>query len=149
MAARRGSRSSVEREVCDYLREYTFRIRWRDPCAYTAEIHGALTGRFGTPRPDDADEADAQADPYPFIFVSTPQSAADCPRIFDSAQEGLDRFGKKLISIIVTLNFDEPGPLARLKRQLEELDVLVLVKSPPGPKASASEKVLPRPVPAR
>lgn len=143
---RKKTRSGLDENLWKYLRGYSFRVRWRDPCAYSAEVHGALLGRFGEENSQDRrGTRGGEDDSYPFVFVTTPQSEADLPRICDAAREGIAKYGDKLIVIVVTKWFNEAASLRALKRALERMGVDALIKSTPEPLTTSPPSINPRP----
>ncbi|HKS59633.1 MAG TPA: hypothetical protein VJS68_02520, partial [Thermoplasmata archaeon] len=106
--------SSVRPDVAplwDFLRQYEFTVRWREPCSFTAELHGAVRGKF--------DEAGRNGggrkrrnggwqDPYKDVnvLVSGPRTAGDLQRIRSSVMEELQKSLRGIFVVIVTKWFN-------------------------------------------
>lgn len=150
----RSSRSVARHRdpVWEFLKGYRFKIRWRDPCAYTAEIHGAISAKFGgAPEVGAEDEGPSalSATDEPYVIVTAPQTELDLERFRQAVQEEVDRGTQRIIVIIVTKWFSHPVLIRSLSRELGRMGARVLVKGtpPPGPVGTTRERLTERTAP--
>lgn len=112
-----------------FLQGYSFSVRWRDPCAYTAELHGAVTTRFDESSPlrryrRELTWAAQRAN----VFVSAPRSAADLERTRRAVADGIERNPTSTFVVVAMRWYDDPHALSAFRSDVQKLGAVVLLK---------------------